>query len=104
MRPLKNSSRIFKNGTAMELAEIERANWDNMTFEKVATLMAGTRGRAAERDGDADAGTFAAGQGIGLIDDVLTCQEVMDVSSPAKSARDVQLPVVSTCVWCTDLL
>ena len=78
MRPLKNSSRIFKNGTAMELAEIERANWDNMTFEKVATLMAGTRGRQAEKDGDADAGTFAAGQGIGLIDDVPTCAEVMD--------------------------
>ena len=27
LRPLKNSSRIFKNGTAEALAEIERANW-----------------------------------------------------------------------------
>jgi NAD(P)H-dependent flavin oxidoreductase YrpB (nitropropane dioxygenase family) len=49
-----------------------------MTFEKVAELMAGTRGRQAERDGDADAGTWAAGQGIGLIDEVKTCQDVMD--------------------------
>lgn len=78
LRPLRNSSRIFKNETAKQLAEIERANWDNMTFDKVATLMAGRRGRQAERDGDADAGTWAAGQGIGLIDTVLTCQDVMD--------------------------
>lgn len=49
-----------------------------MTFEKVATLMAGTRGRQAEREGDADAGTWAAGQGIGLIGEVKTCQDVMN--------------------------
>ncbi len=109
LRPLRNSSRIFKNETANKLAEIERANWwayslfpplwtaarlnyhqiltsgtfvvprrNNMTFDKVAELMAGTRGRQAERDGDADAGTWAAGQGIGLIHEVKTCQEVMD--------------------------
>jgi len=78
MRPLKNSSRIFMNKTAEALAEIERDNWNNMTFEKVQSLMAGTRGRQAERDGDADAGTWAAGQGIGLIEDTVPCQVIMD--------------------------
>jgi|EP01046_Picozoa_sp_COSAG06_P062840 NAD(P)H-dependent flavin oxidoreductase YrpB (nitropropane dioxygenase family) len=68
-----------------------------MTFEKVATLMAGTRGRQAEKDGDADAGTWAAGQGIGLIDEVKTCQEVMDeLISGAETTITEQLASMMT--------
>jgi NAD(P)H-dependent flavin oxidoreductase YrpB (nitropropane dioxygenase family) len=39
--------------------------------------MSGARGRQAEKDGDSDAGTWAAGQGIGLIEESLSCQEIM---------------------------
>lgn len=47
-----------------------------MRYEDIAELMSGARGRKAEAEGDADAGIWSAGQGIGLIDDVPTCQQV----------------------------
>ena len=57
---------------------VERANWDNMSFGKIAHLINGRRGRKAERENNSDGGMWSAGQGIGLIEDTPTCQEAMD--------------------------
>ena len=95
LRPVRNSSRIFKNEMANKINDLEKQHWANMKYEDYGGLMRGTLGRAAEEEGrkaeasgDAaaktkaqkatDNGTWAAGQGIGLIDELETCQQIMD--------------------------
>ena len=58
-----------------------------MRYEDIAELMSGARGRKAEAEGDTDAGIWSAGQGIGLIDDVPTCQQVRLTTKWPRSVR-----------------
>lgn len=76
-RSLKNTSRMFGNKVAKEIVRIERENWNNMEYSKIAHLISGARGRKAERDEDPDAGQWSAGQGIGLIDDTPTVAQAI---------------------------
>jgi NAD(P)H-dependent flavin oxidoreductase YrpB (nitropropane dioxygenase family) len=84
LRSLKNTSRVFKNDVAVQVQQIEEAASRNskgessFQFSDVAHLVNGKRGRQAELDGDADAGIWTAGQVIGLIDSIPTCQELID--------------------------
>merc|ERR550525_1502756 len=39
--PLKNTSRMFRNDVAKEIQRIERENWSNMDFKKIAHLISG---------------------------------------------------------------
>ena len=77
-RRLHNTARVFGNKVAREVREIELAKGKDLDFKDVAPLVAGKRGRQAEKDGDPDGGIWTAGQVVGLIDDVPTCQELMD--------------------------
>lgn len=77
LRKLKNTSRVFKNTVAKEVAAIENSKHD-FEFSDVAHLVNGKRGRAAEKAGDANGGIWTAGQVIGLIQDIPTCQQLMD--------------------------
>ena len=47
-------------------------------FADVMQLVAGTRGRQAEQDGDADGGIWSAGQVVGLIDDIPSVADLME--------------------------
>lgn len=76
-RNLHNTSRVFANQTAKQVQKIEAEKGENLKFEDVAHLVAGKRGRDAEKNGDADGGIWTAGQVIGLIDDIPTVAEVM---------------------------
>lgn len=76
-RTLHNTARVFKNAVASEVVEIEARDGDT-DFNDIAHLVAGTRGRAAMADGDIDGGIWTAGQVIGLINDIPTCQELID--------------------------
>jgi len=77
LKPLRNTSRVFKNKTAMEINEIEKNHWTDLKYSMIAELMSGKRGRQAEKDGDADAGVWSTGQGIGLIDQPTeTCAQI----------------------------
>eukprot|EP00980_Cylindrotheca_fusiformis_P029931 scaffold24048_cov152-Cylindrotheca_fusiformis.AAC.2 len=79
LRKLKNTSRVFKNQVANEVAKIESSKLQgDFQFSDVAHLVNGKRGRAAERTGDVHGGIWTAGQVIGLIQDIPTCQELMD--------------------------
>jgi len=76
-RTLHNTARVFKNAVAKEVVEIE--NRDGQTdFKDIMHLVSGERGRAAMAKGEIDGGIWTAGQVIGLINDIPSCQELLD--------------------------
>jgi NAD(P)H-dependent flavin oxidoreductase YrpB (nitropropane dioxygenase family) len=74
-RPFRNTARVFRNSVSSAVAEIEGR--PGAVFEDVRELVAGTRGRLALESGDVEAGLIWAGQSIGLIDDVPSCEELV---------------------------
>ena len=76
-RQLRNTTRVFANKVAKEVEAIESRKGEDLQFSDVAHLVAGVRGRAAEKAGDPDGGIWSAGQVIGLIDDLPTVAELM---------------------------
>ncbi len=77
-RQLHNTARVFRNKVAQEVEAIQNEKGADLDFSDVAHLVAGDRGRKAEKAGDPDAGIWTAGQVVGLINDVPTVQEFMD--------------------------
>jgi nitronate monooxygenase len=73
-RTLRNTARVFRNSIAEEVLSIEKAG---CKFEDIRHLVAGVRGREALEGGDPDGGIISAGMVIGLIDDVPTCDELL---------------------------
>jgi len=68
----------MKNEVSSQVAQIEKEKGVNLDFSDIAGLVAGQRGRDAEKNGDADGGIWTAGQVVGLISDVPTCQQLVD--------------------------
>ncbi|KAI8583623.1 hypothetical protein K450DRAFT_222025 [Umbelopsis ramanniana AG] len=73
-RPFRNTSRIFRNSVATEVVSKEKK--PNVQFEDVRELVSGQRGRQVYTTGDPEYGVWTAGQVIGLIDDIPTCDEL----------------------------
>jgi NADH:quinone reductase (non-electrogenic) len=73
-RTLRNTARVFRNSISEEVLSIERAG---CKFEDIRHLVAGVRGREALERGDPDGGIISAGMVIGLIDDVPTCDQLL---------------------------
>lgn len=76
-RTLKNTGRVFRNEISEQVVAIERQP-GGCTFEDVRPLVAGAKGRAALESGKVDEGLVWASQGIGLIDDIPTCGELLE--------------------------
>ena len=74
-RRLKNTSRIYKNSPARELARMDAD--PTATFEIMKHLVAGTKAPAVYEEGDIEAGTFAASPVMGLIHDIPSCDELI---------------------------
>jgi nitronate monooxygenase len=74
-RTLRNTARVFRNAISDEVVAKERAG---CTFEDIRPLVAGVRGRRALETGDSQAGIISAGLAIGLINDVPTCEELLN--------------------------
>ncbi|CAO3615554.1 unnamed protein product [Mucor fragilis] len=70
-RPFKNTARIFKNKIAMQV-NLREKNPD-VKFDDIAELVAGVRGKQVFINGDSDYGVWTAGQVLGLINDIPTC-------------------------------
>ncbi len=77
-RNLHNTARVFRNKTAAEAAAIEKDKGKDVQFGDLAHLVAGARGREAERKNDKDGGIWSAGNAVGLVDDIPTVQQLMD--------------------------
>jgi nitronate monooxygenase len=71
---MHNTARVLKNAISVEVVATEQRGCE---FEDIRHLVAGQRGRAALQAGDPDGGIVAAGQVVGLIDDVPTCAELI---------------------------
>ena len=76
LRRWKNTSRLFANKVAKEAVKVERESTSGK-FEDVAPYVSGKRGREVFINGDVDFGVWTAGQVIGLIHDIPSCQELV---------------------------
>jgi NAD(P)H-dependent flavin oxidoreductase YrpB (nitropropane dioxygenase family) len=88
LRRWKNTSRLFKNKVSEQAAKIEKESKTGK-FEEVAPYVSGKRGREVFLNGDKDFGVWTAGQVIGLIHDVPTCEELLSrIESEAREAMN----------------
>lgn len=84
-RTLRNTARVFKNDIAQQVVAIEARPGDT-DFNELQPLVAGTRGRErCIEAGDIDDGIWTAGQVIGLINDIPSCEEL--ISRMVKEAK-----------------
>jgi len=74
-RSYRNTARVFKNSVALKVAEIEKAGGD---FSEVHGLVSGKMQDIAWTTGDVDAGMVTFGMCGGLVDDIPTCEELVD--------------------------
>lgn len=76
LRRWKNTSRLFRNKVTEEALKIEKESKTG-EFKEVQPYVAGSRGRQVFLNGDKDYGVWTAGQVIGLIHDIPTCNELV---------------------------
>ncbi len=77
MLPLRNSERVLNNVAVERVLEKEKALGDKITFDDIIDEVAGVYPKVMI-DGDMDAGAWSCGMVAGLINDVPTCQELID--------------------------
>lgn len=95
LRSLKNTARVYKNSVAEEVVAIERLGKET-DFKTVQHLVAGTTGRQKVMvEGDIDGGIWAAGMAAGLIDDIPTCETLLQrIITEARQAAAERLGVL----------
>lgn len=77
MRPLRNTERVLTNEAVERLLEKEKLLGADLKFEDIIGEVAGVYPRIM-MEGDMDAGAWSCGMVAGLIDDIPTCQELID--------------------------
>jgi len=77
MRPLRNTERVLTNPAVERLLQTERELGADIKFEDVAAEVAGVYPRIMQ-EGDVDAGAWSCGMVAGLINDIPSCQELID--------------------------
>lgn len=75
-RTLHNTGRVLKNAVSSEVMATEHRP-GGCAFSDIQSLVSGQRGRTALQSGDVDAGLVWAGQVVGLIDDIPTCEALL---------------------------
>jgi nitronate monooxygenase len=75
-RTLGNTERVFKNKVAMEVRSIEAKHPGE--FDKIGHLVKGENYRKSfQETGDETSSVWSCGQSLGLIDEVLPCEQFM---------------------------
>lgn len=74
-RTMHNTARVLKNVISEEVVAAEA---NGCSFDDIRHLVSGQRGREALSTGDPQGGVIAAGQVVGLIDDIPTCAELIE--------------------------
>uniref|UniRef100_A0A7S3PNT6 Nitronate monooxygenase domain-containing protein n=1 Tax=Aplanochytrium stocchinoi TaxID=215587 RepID=A0A7S3PNT6_9STRA len=86
MRSMRNTERVYKNKAVEKVMEIEREHPGE--FDKIRHLISGQNYRKVfQESGDVDEGVWSAGVVMGLIDDIPTCESLLD--SIVKEAHDI---------------
>ncbi|KAI1256368.1 hypothetical protein MGN70_001492 [Eutypa lata] len=76
MRRWKNTTRLYRNKITDAAIKVERESQTG-EFAEIAPFVSGKRGREVFLNGDPEFGVWTAGQVIGLIHDIPTCQELV---------------------------
>ncbi|MEA2167450.1 MAG: hypothetical protein QOF76_750 [Solirubrobacteraceae bacterium] len=74
-RQLRNTARVAKNSVSDEV--VERLN-AGAQFDEIRDLVAGARGKQVYSEGDPERGIWSMGMVCGLIDDIPTCDELVN--------------------------
>ena len=77
MRPLRNTERVMSNAAVERLLVKEKELGANLSFTDIIDEVAGVYPRIMI-EGDMDAGAWSCGMVAGLINDIPTCQELVD--------------------------
>lgn len=77
-RPLRNTARVYRNKVASRVNEIEREQGAQMEFGLIQDMVAGAKGKVALSDGDVDYGIWTSGMVQGLINDIPTCEALIE--------------------------
>ncbi len=77
MRPLRNTERVMNNRAVEKLLEIEKEKGDDLQFTDVIEQVAGVYPKIM-KEGTMDAGAWSCGMVAGLINDIPTCQQLID--------------------------
>ncbi|MEJ5152535.1 NAD(P)H-dependent flavin oxidoreductase [Comamonas sp. MYb396] len=75
-RSFRNTGRVLKNAISDQVVATERRS-GGCEFAEIHPLVAGQRGRAALHSGDVDGGLVWAGQVVGLVNDVPSCEALV---------------------------
>ncbi len=86
MRPLRNTERVLNNAAVERILEKEAALGKDLKFEDIIEEVAGVYPKVM-MDGDMDIGAWSCGMVAGLINDIPTCQELID--SIVKDAKEL---------------
>lgn len=101
-RNFRNTGRVLKNAISDQVVATERRP-GGCEFAEVHPLVAGHRGRAALHSGDVDGGLVWAGQVVGLVNDVPSCEVLVQrmvtecqeaLTSAARRAGMPEAPVL----------
>jgi len=76
MRTLRNTERVLHSQAVDKVLEIESRG--TPSIQDLIPYVSGLVGKEMLEDGNMDKGTMAAGQCVGLIRDIPTCQELLD--------------------------
>ncbi|WP_299196263.1 nitronate monooxygenase family protein [uncultured Erythrobacter sp.] len=77
MRPLRNTERVMTNAAVERLIQKEKELGDDLKFEDIIAEVAGVY-PSIMMEGDMDKGAWSCGMVAGLINDIPTCQELID--------------------------
>lgn len=77
MRPLRNTERVLNNAATERVLATESKLGDDLTIEHLLDDVAGVY-PTVMLDGEVDAGAWSCGMVAGLIDDIPTCQVLID--------------------------
>ena len=77
MRPLRNTERVLTNDAVERLLEKEKQLGDDIKFEDIVEEVAGVY-PSIMMEGEMDKGAWSCGMVAGLINDIPTCQELID--------------------------
>ncbi len=76
MRTLRNTERVMHNPVVDKVLEIESRG--NTKIEEIVPFVSGLVGKEMLEQGQMDKGILAAGQTMGFVQDIPTCQELLD--------------------------
>jgi nitronate monooxygenase len=77
MRPLRFTERVLNNPAVERILAKEKELGSEIGFQDIVPEVVGVYPKIM-KDGDMDAGAWSCGMVVGLIDDIPTCQELID--------------------------